>query len=194
MHIVFYGPEGSGKGTQAQLLSARLLVPVYTSGDLVREMATNDTGPLGAVCKKALTEGIYVPDPEMFELWRVKLQTDEARKGFILDGFPRNIDQAKFLIEQMNNEGYHLDAVVYLTLSDVESMNRLSKRNRKLFAGSTINHDDRERVKHRLETYRKLEKPIVEFFKQKNLLREVHAIGRVEDVFNCVITSLGLAQ
>ncbi|MBI2617366.1 nucleoside monophosphate kinase [Candidatus Gottesmanbacteria bacterium] len=194
MHIVIYGPEGSGKGTQAKLLSQKLSVPVYTSGDLVREAATHDTGPLGRVCKEALTEGKYVPDNEMFLLWERKLHTGQAKKGFILDGFPRNRSQAEFLFKEIKKSGYNLDRVIYLSISDKEAILRLSKRKRKLFAGSTINHDERERVKKRLEAYRGKEASLLKFFQEKKLLTQINAKGTVEEVFQKILTSLGFSK
>lgn len=182
MHIILYGPEGSGKGTQAKLLSEKYHVPIYTSGDLVRETAVKDKTELGDVCRKALTDGTYVPDKEMFQLWENRLKTREAKKGFILDGFPRNIIQAVFLIDKITGYGYGIDKAVYLKLSDEDAVARLSKRHRSLFPGSTVNHDDPVRVRQRLASYRLKEKDLLEFFRKKNLLLAVDASGSVEEV------------
>ena len=117
MHFIFYGPEGSGKGTQAKILAQKKNLPVYTSGDLVIEAAKNDKGSIGMATRKALTEGIYVGDNEMFTLLKNKLRTQEAKKGFILDGFPRNLQQAEFLMQKIDKYGYSIDYVIYLSLS-----------------------------------------------------------------------------
>ena len=85
MHIVFFGPEGSGKGTQAKLLSDKLGLPILTSGDLVRDAATNDRGIIGEVCRQALSEGKYVADSEMFVLWKHRLKQPDALGGWIMD-------------------------------------------------------------------------------------------------------------
>ncbi|MBI5465612.1 nucleoside monophosphate kinase, partial [Candidatus Gottesmanbacteria bacterium] len=79
MHIIFYGPEGAGKGTQAKLLSEKLNLPILTSGDLVREAAANDPGLLGDICRRALHEGKYVADSEMFVLWKNRLKRKDMK-------------------------------------------------------------------------------------------------------------------
>lgn len=182
MHFIFYGPEGSGKGTQAKILAQKKSLSVYTSGDLVREAAKNDKGLIGNAARKALTQGVYVPDSEMFVLWKNKLRTSQAKKGFILDGFPRNIKQVKFLMEKLARYGYSIDRVIYLLLSDEESVRRLGKRQRKLFEGSTVNHDDPQRVRLRLKTYHQQELFVLDFFKKMNILLEIDAQGSVEEV------------
>lgn len=182
MHFIFYGPEGSGKGTQAKILAQKKNLPVYTSGDLVREAAQNDKGLIGMAARKALTQGVYVEDREMFILWKNKLRTPEAEKGFILDGFPRNIKQAKFLMGKLAKYGYSITRVIYLSLSDEESVRRLAKRQRKLFEGSMVNHDDPQRVRLRLKTYHEQEQSVLDFFKKMDILSEIDAQGSVAEV------------
>ncbi len=190
MHLIIYGPEGSGKGTQAKLLAEKLKVPVYTSGDLVRQAAAEDKSPLGDDCRKALTEGKYVDDSNMFQLWENRLQTDEAKKGFLLDGFPRNKKQAEFLFEKVEGYGYGIDRLIYLKLSDAESINRLSLRHRTLFAGSTVNHDDPKRVAQRLKVYREKEEEMLSFFRSKDLILEIDAAGTIEKVHEDIVKAL----
>lgn len=182
MHIVFYGPEGSGKGTQAKLLSEKLHLPLITFGDLVRDAAKNDKGMIGDAARNALTNGKYLPDSEAFVLWKNRLKSKDAIKGFIIDGFPRSIKQAEFLNQNVKKYGYNVDHFIYLVLSDEEAIKRLSKRNRKLFQGSTINHDDPQRVKVRLEEYRKKEKEVLAFFEKLGVTREVDASKSIEDI------------
>jgi adenylate kinase len=182
MHLVIYGPEGSGKGTQAKTLGDRMKLPVITSGDLVREAAVGRADGIGLTCRQVLTEGKYVSDEVMFELWRDKLWEKNAKDGFILDGFPRNINQANFLLKQVSSAGYKIDRFIYLKLDDKDAIERLSKRNRKLFSGSTINHDEPERVKQRLVSYRSAEKPILELFRKYGLLLEIDAGRSVSEV------------
>ena len=149
MHIIFYGPEGSGKGTQAKLLAETLHYPILTSGDLVRDAAANDKGIIGAVVKEALKEGKYVADSEMLVLWKWRLKEDDAKGDWIMDGFTRNVDQAKFLDDKVDKYGYKIEMVVYLKLSEEESIKRLLKRARPLHPGSTELHDSLERITSR---------------------------------------------
>ena len=192
MHLIIYGPEGSGKGTQAKLLSQRLNLPVITAGDLVREEAADDKSEIGNICRSSLIEGKYVSDEIMFTLWQKKFSS-KPKSGFILDGFPRNMNQAKFLFENAAKYNYQIDKVIYLKLSDEEAHKRLSKRNRKLFAGSNISHDTRQRIAQRLATYRQQEKEMMNLFRQKNLLLEVNGEGSREEVFARILNGLNIA-
>lgn len=188
MHIVFYGPEGSGKGTQAKLLSDALKLPTLTSGNLVRDAATNDKGIIGEVCRQALSEGKYVADSEMFVLWKWRLKEDDAKDDWIMDGFPRNIEQAKFLDDKLDKYGYKVDKVFYLNLSEEESYRRLIKRGRPLHPGSSELHDSPERIKQRLEIYKQGEKNVLEYFRQKGVLVEINADQSIDEVHKVIFT------
>lgn len=190
MHLVIYGPEGSGKGTQATLLSQKFHLPIYTSGDLVRDHALNDKGHLGDICRNALNKGIYVDDKTMFTLWQKKLSQSKAINGFILDGFPRNVNQAEFLLKMVERNGYSIDYFIFIKLSDEDSFERLTKRERKLFAGSKISHDTPLRIKKRLVIYRQYEADLLNFVKQRNLLIEVNGAQSVAKVLADIIQKL----
>lgn len=191
MHLIIYGPEGSGKGTQAKLLADKFSLPIYTSGDLVRKSAEKNSGStVGNICRQALMEGKYVPDESMFELWRNKLATTEAKNGFLLDGFPRNIRQAEFLFREVQLAGYTVDKVIYLKLTDSEAMRRLVARKRPLFADSSETHDTPERIKKRLETYRMEEKKLISHFQKLGLLVTIDGAGRVDEVFKRAVSKL----
>lgn len=192
MHFIFYGPEGSGKGTQAKLLAEKLKLPLYTSGDLVRDAAKNDKGEIGDAARAALSEGKYVPDKEMYILWENKLKSKEAEAGFILDGFPRTIRQAGFLSEKTGENNYRIDKLIYLYISDEEALKRLTKRARKLFEGSDINHDDPVRVKQRLNVYRREEKEIVAYYQKKGIILKVDGVGDVQEIFGRILKGLSL--
>lgn len=182
MHIVFFGPEGSGKGTQAKLLSEAFKLPILTSGDLVRDAAKHDKGIIGEVCRQALTEGKYVADSEMFVLWKWRLKEPDAQDDWIMDGFPRNVDQARFLDDKLDKYGYKVDYVFYLQLSEEESMKRLLARARPLMPGSTELHDSPERIKNRLDIYKLGEDDVLEYYKHKGVLFNISAEQAVEDV------------
>lgn len=190
MHVVFYGPEGSGKGTQAKLLADELKLPILTSGDLVRDAATNDKGIIGEVCRQALTEGKYVADSEMFVLWKWRLKEDDAKDNWIMDGFPRNVEQAKFLDDKLDKYGYKVDKVFYLNLSEEESYRRLIKRGRPLHDGSSDLHDSPQRIKQRLEIYKEGEKDVLEYYRQKGVLIEINADQSIENVHNEIMSHI----
>ena len=187
MHIVFFGPEGSGKGTQAKLLSEKLHVPILTSGDLVRDAAANDKGIIGEVCRQALSEGKYVADSEMFVLWKWRLKDEDAKGGWIMDGFPRNVVQAQFLDDKIDKYGYKIEKVFYLDLNEAESYKRLIARGRPLHPGSTELHDSPERIKQRLTIYKEGEKNVLDYYKNKGVLFTIDANQPIEKVHEDIL-------
>lgn len=182
MHIIFYGPEGSGKGTQAKLLAEKLQCPTLTSGDLVRDAAANDKGIIGAVVRQALEEGKYVADSEMMVLWKWRLKEEDAKGDWIMDGFPRNVDQAMFLDDKVDKYGYKIEMVIYLKLSEEDSIKRLLKRGRPLHTGSTELHDSLERITSRLKLYNESEQAVLDFYRKKGVLVEIDANQPIEKV------------
>ena len=177
-----YGPEGSGKGTQAKFLSELLHIPILTSGDLVRDAAANDKGMIGDVCREALSEGKYVADSEMFVLWKRRLKQDDAKNDWIMDGFPRNVDQALFLDDKLSKYGYKVEYVFYLNISEEESLKRLIKRARPLHPGSTELHDSPERIQTRLKMYKDSETHVLDYYKKQGVLYEVNAQKSIEEI------------
>lgn len=190
MHIVLFGPEGSGKGTQAKLLSDKLGIPILTSGDLVRNAAANDKGIIGEVCRQALSEGKYVADSEMFVLWKWRLKDEDAKGGWIMDGFPRNVEQAQFLDDKIDKYGYKIEKVFYLDLPQVQSYKRLIARGRTLHPGSSELHDSPERIKQRLAIYKEGEKSVLEYYRQKGVLISINANQSVDEVHQAIVKNL----
>lgn len=188
LHVVFYGPEGSGKGTQAKLLGEKLNLPILTSGDLVREAAINDKGLIGEACRRALDEGKYAPDSEMFVLWKNKLK--EVKDGWIVDGFPRNLRQAKFLQGKIAKYGYKIDKLIYLKINFAESMKRLLKRKRPLRPGSNVLHDSPERIRQRLEMYYQSEKEVLKFFRELGVIEEINGKQPIEKVHQEIMAKI----
>jgi adenylate kinase len=190
MHIIFYGPEGSGKGTQAKLLAEKLHYPILESGGLVRDAAANDKGIIGIVCKQSLEEGKYVANSEMEVLWKWRLKEEDAKGAWIMDGFPRNIEQARFLDEKMDKYGYKVEMVIYLKLSEEESYKRLLARSRRVYSGSSENHDSPERIKNRLEMYEENEKAVLDFYREKGVLVEIDGNQTVEIVHQAIMVEV----
>ena len=185
MHIIFYGPEGSGKSTQAKLLSEKLNVPALVSGDLVRKYAKEDKGIMGDTCREVFKTGHYVPDSEMFVLWKHRLKEPDTGKGFVIDGFPRNLDQVKFLEEKLEKYNKKEDVVFFLKVGEKESIKRLLKRKRKAPNGKI--HDTPELVKERLKRYKKEEKQVLKFYKKKRLLRIINGEQSIKEIHNDIM-------
>lgn len=168
MHIVFYGPEGSGKGTQAVLVAEKLGIPNLVSGDLVRKYAKEDRGVIGEVCREALRLGHYVADSEMYVLWKRRLKEADTQRGWVLDGFPRNLTQAEFLARKIEKYSHQLDAVFFLDVPTEVSLRRLLARGRKNPDGSL--HDSPQRIRERLKRFNKGKAAVLAYYQKRGLL------------------------
>lgn len=191
-HLVFFGPEGSGKGTQAKLVSRRLKIPVLGSGDLVRKYAKEDKGIMGKVCQETLRKGHYVADSEMYVLWKQRFKEPDTKNGWILEGFPRNLTQAKFLERKVEKYEQQIDAVIFLDVSEKESLKRLIKRGRKNPDGSL--HDSQERIRERLKHYKKGKEAVLKNYKKRNLLILINGEGSIKDIHNEIMEKLRKIQ
>ncbi len=204
--VVFLGPPGVGKGTQAKRLSLEWKVPVIVTGDLFREaMAREDA--LGEKVSGYVRRGELVPDEVVVEVIRDRLVREDVRKGFILDGFPRTIGQAKALDDFLEAEGAPLDAAVCFVAPKEVIVERISGRLLCPNCGQIyhkvtkppeqegfcdvchtrlyVREDDQpDAVRRRLEVYEESTKPLREYYRERSLLREVEATGDVEEVYH----------
>ncbi|EKD80582.1 MAG: hypothetical protein ACD_40C00053G0009 [uncultured bacterium] len=185
-NIIFYGPEGSGKSTQAKMLAEKLGVPCQPSGDLVRRMAEIDKGIMGAICRETLKSGHYIGDSEMFVLWKARLKDEDMQNGWVIDGFPRNMTQAEFLADKLDKYGKKVDIVYYLNVSEEISMNRLLKRGRKLADGGL--HDSEELIRERLKRYKAEEASVLTYYKERGILVEINGDQDIETIHQEIAT------
>jgi len=185
MYIIFYGPEGSGKSTQAKMLAQKLNLPYLGSGDLVRKYAAEDKGIMGEVCRDSLAKGHYVPDSEMFVLWKHRLKQPDVQDGWVLDGFPRNDRQAQFLEQKLDKYDKKVDFVFYLWVSPVESIKRLLKRGRKNLSGDL--HDTEEKIQERLKLYKQGEEGVLNLYQQKGVLKKINGEQTIEKIFQDIM-------
>jgi adenylate kinase len=208
MRIVLLGAPGSGKGTQSQRLVERHGIPQISSGDLLRAAVANGT-PLGIAAKKAMDRGLLVEDDIVLGMIRERLAEDDARRGFILDGFPRTIDQAIALNAMLREVGKPLDAVVLMEVETAELVRRIAGRRTCADCGRVFNlvtspsaqaqselcpktgaphrltqrRDDNEvTVAERLRVYDEKTKPLIEFYASQGLLRAIRAEGDVDEI------------
>jgi adenylate kinase len=182
MRIVLLGPPGSGKGTQAAILAEALGVPAISTGDLFRAHVSSGT-ELGRRTAALAASGDLVPDDVTTSMVVERLADADCLGGYLLDGFPRTIGQAERLRDELAAAGTNLDAVLELVVDDDELTRRMAAR-RVLVDGTwVVRDDDRpETVRHRLEVYRRLTAPLVDYYAAEGLLRRVVADGEVAAV------------
>ncbi len=181
MRLVLLGPPGAGKGTQATLLSEKLGIPHVSTGDLFRANIGQQT-PLGIEAKKYLDAGDLVPSALTVDMVRDRLAEPDATGGFILDGFPRSVDQADSLGGILEDMGTSLDAVVSFVIDEDVVVERMLSRGRE---------DDKEDViRNRMKVYRDETAPLLEYYKDHGRLVTVDAVGEVEDVGAKVIDAI----
>ena len=183
--LIFLGPPGSGKGTQAQILTKKLNYIHISIGDLLRENISNQTD-LGKLASKYVSSGELVPDDLIIDLVNlsiVDLQSKKSSyKGVILDGFPRTINQATALENKIKELNVFIKSVVYLDISDEKILSRLLNRGR--------DDDEPELIKNRLDVYRNQTEPLLEFYDERKLLNSINGDQELDDVNNNIMNVL----
>jgi adenylate kinase len=212
MRFVFLGLPGAGKGTQARVLSERLDIPQISTGDILRDAVQQGT-PLGIQARIYMDRGEYVPDGVMIAMVDERLHEPDASKGFILDGFPRTVPQARALDEVLTHAGTPLDAVVQFLIPDDIAIKRITGRftcpvckrtyheewrppaeDRLCDADGTPlekrDDEDSLTVKRRLAIYREQTQPLEAFYAERELLRSVDASAPPDEVSELMFQAL----
>ncbi len=180
MRVVLLGPPGAGKGTQAQKLSEKLGVPQISTGELFRNNINNGT-KLGLEAKRYLDAGDLVPSDLTNQLVDDRLNDPDAANGFILDGYPRSLEQAKALHEMLERRGTDIDAVFEFRVSQDELLQRLKARGRA--------DDTDDVILNRMKVYRDETAPLLEYYSGE--LKTVDAVGTMDEVFARALQALG---
>ena len=174
MNIIIMGPPGSGKSTQAKLLAKHLDLPHLSTGRIFRRIK-GEHSRLGGRVRERLERGLFVSDEDVMLVLESRIKEPRYKGGFILDGFPRNIYQAR-------NAPFKVDKVFFLKVSDKESARRLSKRGR---------DDDTEAlVERRLFDYRNLTEPVLDFYRERGILEEVDGERPIGEIFEDILSRL----
>ena len=185
MRLIIMGPPGAGKGTQAKYIAEHFGIPAISTGDIFRANVSAGT-PLGVEAKRYMDAGEYVPDEITNAMVRARIAEDDARGGFLLDGYPRTVAQVEELDAMVAELGTRIDAVVCLTVDEDEIVQRLLKR-----AELEGRADDTEEViRRRQEVYREQTAPLIEVYAEHGILTEVDGMGAVEDVTARVFDAL----
>jgi adenylate kinase len=180
VRIVLLGPPGAGKGTQAQKLAEKLGIPHISTGDLFRYNISNET-QLGLEAKKYLDAGDLVPAKLTNALVDDRLNDADAADGFILDGFPRSVEQAETLRQMLAARNAKLDAVLEFRVSEDELLSRLKSRGRA--------DDTDDVILNRMKVYRDETAPLLDYYQGE--LKTVDAVGSLDEVFARALRSLG---
>jgi adenylate kinase len=180
VRVVLLGPPGAGKGTQAEKLEEKLGIPQISTGDLFRHNIGEGT-TLGLEAKRYLDAGDLVPAELTNQLVDDRLNDPDVAKGFILDGYPRSVEQAKALDTMLERRGTKLDAVLEFRVSEDELLSRLKERGRA--------DDTEDVILNRMKVYREETAPLLEYYSDG--LKTVDAIGSLDEVFARALHALG---
>lgn len=213
MRIVLLGAPGSGKGTQAKMLVEKFGIVQISTGDLLRAAVAANT-ELGRQAKEIMEAGQLVPDAIVLGMIREKLAEPEVAKGFILDGFPRNLAQARSLDELLEEQNLPLEAAIHIQVDPEEIVKRITGRRTCGNCGAIYNiyfspptvdsvcdkcgatdlrhraDDNEPTVRKRLEVYEQQTAPLVEYYSGKGLLKTVQGTGDISDIFAAVVQTL----
>jgi adenylate kinase len=183
MRIVLLGPPGAGKGTQAKELVSKYGIVQLSTGDMLRAAVAAGT-PIGLKAKDIMARGALVPDEVVVAIVSDRIDQPDAKRGFILDGFPRTVPQAEALDRLLAERGLKLDAVIELKVDEGILLQRIEKRIADMTArGEKIRSDDNPEVlKGRLFAYREQTAPVVGYYASKGLLERVDGMAAVDDV------------
>jgi adenylate kinase len=216
MRLLFLGPPGAGKGTQARELAREWGVPQVATGDMLREAMTAGT-PLGRAAKQYYDRGELVPDDVILKMVAERFGQPDAEQGFILDGFPRTIAQAEGLAAMLDRLGHNVDSVIYFDVSEPELVRRLTGR-RLCRACQTPFHivsappkragvcdkcggelyqrvDDSEAtVRNRLRVYERQTAPLLDYYRKRGLLRTVSGEGAIDKIRQALREAAGAAK
>lgn len=179
MRLILLGPPGAGKGTQAKILVEAYGIPQLSTGDILRAAIAAKT-PMGLAAKEIMDRGDLVSDAVVNGIISERLDAEDCKPGFILDGFPRTIAQAEALEGMLKDKGMALDAVIEIKADTDVLVERVVKRARE--SGSARADDNEDVLRKRLDVYKEQTAPLIAFYDKKGLLKSVDGMAPVEDV------------
>jgi len=213
MNIILLGPPGAGKGTQASRLIGKYAIPQISTGDMLRAALKEGT-PLGLEAKKFMDQGALVPDSVVIGLVKERIQKPDCSKGYMLDGFPRNVSQAEALDKMLGELKQRIDGVVCIEVPNKELLGRLTGRRtcRSCGAGYHVmfdppktdgkcdkcggelyqrDDDNEATVSSRLKVYEDQTKPLIDYYEKQGKLRRIDGVGSMDAIFGRITAILG---
>jgi len=193
MNLILLGPPGAGKGTQAQRLAQSLNIPQLSTGDMLRAAVAAGT-PIGLKAKAVMDSGALVSDGIVVDIINDRIEQPDAKGGFILDGFPRTLAQARALETMLAAKGLRLDAAIELTVEAPKRVERIVRRAEEAsVAGQPVRKDDDPEVfKSRLAAYERDTAAVTPFYRERGLLHEVDGMAPVQDVAKAIDSVLSV--
>lgn len=182
MQLVFFGPPGAGKGTQAQKIVAEFGIPQISTGDILRA-AVSSGSPLGLKAGPLMASGQLVPDELVIGIVEERIARPDCAKGFLLDGFPRTIPQAEALQKVLDKAGKGIEHVISLEVPDATIHERMKGRGRA--------DDSPETVQKRLDEFRRLTAPLKDYYQQRGLLRPINGVGSLDEIYAGIRKAIG---
>jgi adenylate kinase len=191
MRLILLGPPGAGKGTQAQHLVAKYGLVQLSTGDMLRAAVKAGT-PLGRQVADIMASGALCPDDVVVAIVENRIEQPDARKGFILDGFPRTVAQAEALDRMLKRHGIGLEAVIELRVDEAALIKRIENRVAQMTAqGQQLRSDDNPEILHRrLTAYREQTAPLIAYYQRHGLLRSIDGMQAVEEVAAQILRAL----
>jgi adenylate kinase len=212
MNMILLGPPGAGKGTQAKMLIEKYQIPQISTGDILRANLKERT-PLGLKAKEYMDQGLLVPDEVVIEITRERLKKPDCQKGYILDGFPRTVAQALALDKVLAGMNSQVDHVISVEVDRNELLKRLTGRRTCRQCGAMYHvifnpslnkdicdkcrgelylrdDDNEDTVRNRLEVYDSQTFPLIQYYQQKGLVRQIEGIGSIQQIFERIVQTL----
>lgn len=190
LNIVLFGPPGAGKGTQSEKIIDKYDLVHISTGDLFRKHIGEGT-PLGRLAQEYIDYGNLVPDEVVIKMVEVKIASDPEAKGFIFDGFPRTVDQARALDEMLEKRGLRIRIMLALEVNDNELRTRLRLRGKT--SGRADDQTD-EKINNRINIYKRETLPVIEYYKKQSKYRGINGVGSVDEIFNHICMAIDLVK
>ena len=188
MKLIFLGPPGAGKGTQAARIEAAYEIPQLSTGDMLRAAVAAGTD-IGKQAKDIMARGDLVPDEVVVSIISERIQAADCANGFILDGFPRNVSQARALDGVLVEKGIDLEAVIELAVDPEILIARILKRAQESADGPR-DDDTEEALQHRLRVYEEQTAPVADFYAEKGILRTLDGMQEIDEVTRQIRSAL----